>query len=175
MDNRLKEQLRNTLFFLKGVEPHTADNFLESLPEAVCFEKGNIVCKPQNGGAALGILIKGRLEILAGCRKVSMRRMESPDVFGAASLFGGDGFVSTVRAATSARVIFVSEEYFKELLTKSFKATENYITFLSDKVRFLNMRIENFTALNATGANNFPIFCHLTRLTNSLTFSPVVF
>lgn len=152
MEKSLKDTLKDSLFFLKGVEEEVAENFLETLNKPCCFKKGETVCEPQKGCKGLGIVTKGRLEILAGERSVSMRHMEAPDVFGAASLFGGGRYVSTIRAASCAEVIFVEQEKLNRLLSQSFIAAGNYIAFLSEKIRFLNMRIENFTAPSATGA-----------------------
>lgn len=152
MDNNLKTKLRENLFFLKNAERSVADEFLDSLRPAHSFTKGETVCCPDDEPKGLGILIKGSLDILTGTENANMRRMEAPDVFGAASLFGGTGYVSTMRAAGNAEIIFVGQDELNALLQKSFTVTQNYISFLSEKIRFLNMRIDNFTAPTAATA-----------------------
>lgn len=152
MDKELKKKLKENLFFLKGVEEDIADSFLDGLPEPECFHKGEVICSPCTQSRGLGLLISGRLEIEAGQNTVSMRQMEAPDVFGAAALFGGGEYVSTMRASSRAEVVYVSQEKLTQLMQSSFTVAQNYIDFLSEKVRFLNLRIENFTAGSASAA-----------------------
>ncbi|MBQ5810860.1 MAG: Crp/Fnr family transcriptional regulator [Clostridia bacterium] len=159
MDKNLKSRLAQELFFLQGVEEATANDFLESLEEPVVYSKGDIVCSPAMCGCGLGVLIKGKLEIKAGSNCASMRYMEPIDVFGAASLFGGGEYVSTLLAASESWVIYVSQEKLIELMGRSFRVAQNYINFLSEKVRFLNSRIENFTADCSSSA----LYEHLCR------------
>ena len=146
MKSELKTKLKEKVFFLCGAEEKVANKFLDSLPEAEAFSKGGTVCSPQTASKGLGILIKGALEIISGHNCANIRVMDAVEVFGAASLFGGGGYVSTIRASQDAEVIFVSEEALAQLMRDSFRVSQNYITFLSEKVRFLNSRIENFTA-----------------------------
>ena len=146
MERELKNLLKENLFFLKNAEETAVEEFLDSLEEARFFQKGETVGCPAKKECGLGVLIFGRLDITAGENDANIRRMEAPDVFGAASIFGGEGFVSTMRAAADSRIIFIREEQLTALMRKSFTVAQNYIAFLSQKVRFLNQRIENFTA-----------------------------
>lgn len=68
-------------------------------------------------------------------------------MFGAAALFGKDsGYVSTVISKTASDVLFVSESKVKELITSDSQVALAYISFLSDRIRFLNRKISAFTA-----------------------------
>lgn len=162
MEKKLKKLLKEELFFLKGAEESAVEEFLGGLAEAETFPKGAVVCSPEKSGKGLGIIIEGRLEIEAGCNTVSIRQMEPPEVFGAASIFGGNGFVSTIRAATNVKIIFISEEQLTALMRRDFVVAQNYIGFLSEKVRFLNHRIENFTA----GCSSEALWDYLVRCAN---------
>ena len=74
-------------------------------------------------------------------------------MFGAAALFGKDsGYVSTVISKTASDVLFVSESKVKELITSDSQVALAYISFLSDRIRFLNRKISAFTAKNADSA-----------------------
>lgn len=98
----------------------------------------------------LCILIDGKARV---CRKggtgetVTIRNICSGEVFGAASVFGSweQGF-SSVIAGSSCTVIYLSEQRLKELFVKYPQISLNYIAFLSDRIRFLNRRIDAFTA-----------------------------
>ena len=150
MDRIIKELLKENLFFLNGAEEDAVDRFLEDLDAPKQFLKGETVCCPDKGDCGLGVLIRGRLDITAGRNSTNIRRMDAPDIFGAASIFGGTCYVSTMRAAADSEVIFISEAQLTLLMRQSFTVAQNYIAFLSEKVRFLNHRIENFTAGSAS-------------------------
>lgn len=70
-----------------------------------------------------------------------MNSFKSGTCFGAAAVFGGtDKYVSTVTAKTDAEVIFVTEGQLKAMFLKYPVTALNYISFLSDKIRFLNKK-----------------------------------
>ena len=160
MNQETKNILKNSLFFLDGVDSAVADSFLDALPDGEEYSKGEIVCTPEMEGRGLGILVCGSLEIRAGHNPVSIRRMDAPDVFGAASLFGGEGYVSTLCAVNNVKVVFITQDLFSDLMRQDFRVAQNYIRFLSEKVRFLNCKIENFTA----GCSSAALLDHLSRL-----------
>ena len=70
--------------------------------------------------------------------------------FGAAALFGGGGkYVSTVAAELPSEIIFLTEKRLTELFKAYPNIAVNYITFLSDKIRFLNEKISVITCQSA--------------------------
>ena len=70
--------------------------------------------------------------------------------FGAAAVFGGsDEYISRVTAETDMEILFISEEILTALFEKYPKTAVNYITFLSDKIRFLNNRLSVLSCQSA--------------------------
>ncbi len=152
MDPELKQRLKSELFFLDGVEDEASDPFLDGLPEPVRFRKGDLICGPDREMRGLGILVGGRLKICPAVGNASMRDMTPVNVFGAAALFGGDRYVSGITANRDCEIIFVPEEELSRLMRVSFRVTQNYIRFLSDKIRFLNRKIGSYAAPCAADA-----------------------
>lgn len=98
----------------------------------------------------LGIILSGnatikRLNETGDC--ITIRTISEGDFFGAASFFGNwkDGMSSVVSKGDS-KVIYIDEGTFVELLKKYPQISINYIEYLSDRVRFLNRKLDAFTA-----------------------------
>lgn len=101
----------------------------------------------------IGILVSGLATV---CRMgdagntVTVRVMHSGEVFGVAGVFGDwkEG-KSQVIAKSDCTVLYASEETLKTLFAKAPEVAVNYISFLSDRIRFLNRRIDAFSAGSA--------------------------
>lgn len=124
-----------------------AEALSEALALPVCtFERGQIVCQPETAALALGIVLQGRAEAVADHRNQAVLAGFDPGgTFGAAALFGGEGYVSRIRATTACAVLFLPEPLLRQWFSRWPRMAVNYIAFLSDRVRFLNEKIALFT------------------------------
>ena len=98
----------------------------------------------------IGIIKSGTATVIrtgTGGNSITVRNMLSGDTFGAASLFGewNESF-SSIKAEDRCEVLYFSERDFKELICKYNQLAVNYICFLSDRIRFLNRRLDTFCA-----------------------------
>ncbi len=101
----------------------------------------------------IGILLSGLATV---CRMgdtgntVTVRVMHDGEVFGVASVFGDwkEG-KSQVIAKTDCTVLYASEDTLKTIFARFPAVAVNYISFLSDRIRFLNRRIDAFSAGSA--------------------------
>ena len=98
----------------------------------------------------IGIIKSGNATVIrtgTGGNSITVRNMLSGDTFGAASLFGewNESF-SSIKAEDRCEVLYFSERDFKELICKYNQLAVNYICFLSDRIRFLNRRLDTFCA-----------------------------
>lgn len=98
----------------------------------------------------LGIILQGsatvrRLNDIGD--SITIRTISSGELFGAASVFGDwkDG-MSSIISATSCDVLYISEEEFCDIINLYPQISLNYITYLSDRIRFLNQKLDAFTA-----------------------------
>lgn len=83
--------------------------------------------------------------------------------FGAASLFGNsDCYISEIIAKTDLEVLFVTEDELTALFSKYPQTAINYISFLSEKVRFLNKKLN---VVSSSGTEN-TVFKYLTSIAN---------
>lgn len=104
------------------------------------------------GEKHLGILLEGYADIQSADsgRSVVLRTMHAPSVFGAASLFCDSPLpLSNIPAKTVCRVLYVPLKDVNELLAKDEGFRTSYLAFLAGRVRFLNRKIQCFTAGSA--------------------------
>lgn len=120
------------------------------LPEEVCYEKGDVIYGRNNFERALGVLLAGKAEAVARERS-ALTAFRVGDAFGAAALFGGEEYVSFIRAVTPCRVQYIPEETLRKLFRDYPQTAMNYIEFLSEKIRFLNGKIATYTSASVEG------------------------
>ncbi len=71
-------------------------------------------------------------------------------VFGVAAVFAPQGrYVAQIEAKKPCRVLFLSQPLLEELFELDIRAAKNYIAYLSGRIRYLNGRIDGFTADSA--------------------------
>lgn len=130
------------------------EGLTESEKKLVLSRLSNPICVPKSGElykkGSIGILVMGSAVILR-CSEVgvtvTMRTISSGGIFGAASVFGEwDDGLSSIKAKTDCTVIYITESDFKKLLEDFPKIAISYISFLSERIRFLNRRFDAFSA-----------------------------
>ena len=135
-----------TLFLLEGLtEEQVATCRRIAQTEEQFFDKGAVVYAPQNAQRALAFVLEGRLRVAHG--KVVMTALHPGDVFGAAALYGStEPYPSIVTAVTPCRILLIPQETVSQWMAAVPRVGENYIRFLSDRIRFLNRRLSTLTA-----------------------------
>lgn len=112
--------------------------------------KGDAIYSPENAPKALAIVLEGHVRVLQG--RVVMNDLLPGDVFGVAALFGTDEkYPSTVVAETECRVLLIPQETVVTWMATVPRVAENYVRFLSDRIRFLNLRLSTLTAGQSDG------------------------
>lgn len=129
-----------------------AEAVAEVIGEPSRFVRGQVIYSEGAFRRALVVIASGRVEV-SRCtedgRRIPLNRLTAGQVFGVAALFGaGERYVSEVTAATNCSVCFITQEQVSTLLAAHPIVAENYIRFLSDRIRFLNARIAEYTAGN---------------------------
>lgn len=115
--------------------------------EILSFSKGDDMI---SGEPALYVVLSGNAVVRRAVngQSVTLNSLSRGSVFGAAQLFGGGTGVTAVTASCRCRCLRISQDTVSELLKKDHGFVTGYITFLSDRIRFLNKRIASFTAGN---------------------------
>ena len=142
-----KKKMMRELFLFQGV-PEALEKL--ELPDEVGYKKGEVIYGRDNYERALGVLLTGKAEAVAQ-EKSALTTFFAGATFGAAALFGGEEYVSVIRATTDCRVQFLPEEVLRKLFADYPQTAVNYVAFLSDKVRFLNRKIATYTSGGAAG------------------------
>ena len=142
-----RKKIMQELFLFRGAEEawKTLD-----LPEEVRYEKGEVIYGRNAYERALGVLLSGKAEASARERS-ALNAFHAGDAFGAAALFGGEEYVSFIRALTPCKVQYIPEETLRQLFREYPQTAINYIEFLSEKVRFLNGKIATYTSATVEG------------------------
>ncbi len=110
------------------------------------FSKGGELYK--NG--ALGIILNGNGTVKrfnSTGDSITIRNISANEAFGAASMFGTwkDG-MSSIIANTKGEVLYINESNFCDLIKTNPQIAINYISYLSNRIRFLNTKLDAFTA-----------------------------
>ena len=137
--------VRRASFLFRGLSDAEASAVCAQLGEPEWIDKGADVYTRQAFRRALGLVLSGELRVIrvgADGRRRTHNRLLAGDAFGAAALFGdapADGaFVTEVVAYKAATVQFITEETLTALWRRDPRIAENYIRFLTERIRFLN-------------------------------------
>ncbi len=142
---------RNRLFLLNGLtETEKAQCWTIDAGYEQTFGKGAAIYSADHADRALALVLDGCVQVYHG--RVMMNELHKGEVFGAAALFGGEEpYPSTVTAHTACRIRFLPQQTVSRWMAANPRVGENYIRFLSDRIRFLNRRLSTLTAGQADG------------------------
>ena len=133
------------MFLFSGLEKATKIEILKLLPSPMHFSKGEVIYNTAHYEKALGVVLRGGC--LAQSGTVTKRKFSAGDIFGAAAVFGGDEeYVSEIVATTDCSVQLIPERVLLKLFGQYPQTSVNYIKFLTEKVRFLNQKITQFSS-----------------------------
>lgn len=121
-------------------------------PRAVRFAAGETVVTAGDTFASVGLVAKGTLTVTRAGehRRVIHKRLGETDLFGVSSLFGGNApFPTTIIAETDALVLLFDEAGISRMLAAVPHTAERYIALLSEKIRFLNRRLDTLAGRSA--------------------------
>ena len=136
------------LFLFKGLDKAETAMIISALPSPEKFGKGEEIYNYSKFNKAIGIILSGKAEAIDG--SLLKRSFVKGDVFGAAALFGNeDSYISRIIAKSELQIQFIDEDILKEIFKKYPDTAINYIEFLSQRVRFLNRRINLFSQKSA--------------------------
>ena len=137
------KRLLGQLFLFDGLAPNVCELLAETA-RIERFERGAVIYSPHCFQRCLGVVLEGTVAVdqAIGIRRTRMRTMGVGQVFGAAALYGGDAsYVTEISAKTACAVAFFDQAQISGWLSTHPRIAENYIRFLSDRIRFLNRRI----------------------------------
>ena len=116
------------------------------------YESGETVYSKKEYKKALSLIVSGKVTArkVHGGKDLVIRTFDAGDLFGVAALFSQDDeYVSEIRADSKCTVAFVSQEIVSEIFLKSPEAALAYVSLLSQKIRYLNNKLDNISAPSA--------------------------
>lgn len=115
----------------------------------VQFDPG-IVYSPQHFRRSLGVVLSGQLQVTKGSLAVSV--LEPGDLFGAAALYSDEPeFASTITARGSSRCLMLEQALVDRLLAEHSQIRENYLRYLTSRIRFLSGRLQTLAQPGVEG------------------------
>lgn len=114
------------------------------------FDRDETIYSPKRFTRSLGVFLKGGASVTKGNLLVS--ELGRGDLFGAAALFNRrEGYETTITALRPSLVAFFPEKLVALLMARCPQFCANYIRYLSERIHFLNRKIESLTAPGSAG------------------------
>ena len=115
----------------------------------VRFEPG-VVYSPRHFRRSLAVVLSGQLQVTKGALAVSV--LGPGDLFGAAALYSDEPeFASTVTAKGPSRCLMLEQPLVDRLLAEQGQIRENYLRYLTGRVRFLSGRLQTLAQPGVEG------------------------
>ncbi len=152
------------LFLFNGLKPYESKEIISLFKEPTQFKKGDIIYSAEKFPNAIGVVLKGKAYALADNEnELHMKTFESGACFGAAAVFRkGEKYVSTIVAKSDLKVLFIDEDDLRKIFLKYPQTALNYINFLSEKIGFLNAKLN----LLSCGSAEMTVYKYLCSVTD---------
>jgi CRP-like cAMP-binding protein len=111
------------------------------------YEKDQIIFDRDQEERALAIILFGSCAVTkeGDGGKMPMSILHRADLFGAASLFHREpDYVARVSAVESTWILLIPEQALLGMMRRDFRVTENYLSYLTARIRFLSRRLDGF-------------------------------
>ncbi len=139
--------LKKTRIF-KDADEKILTSVLNTYGKSVSYSKNDIVFSKDNYSPIICIIIKGEARVSKGETVIS--HLKDGEIFGAAFLYNQSyKFENTVTALTPLKVVIIEKSGVDELIKCDSSISFNYISYLSERIGFLNSKIEGYTKPSA--------------------------
>ncbi len=147
----LCELIKKHPLFSPLTEEEIIRQILSNQVTTVNYSANEKIYTNRNFKKAIGLVLSGKIKIFrqGNGSQVLINTLQSGSIFGVAALFGAkDVFVTEIISSTVSSVLFISAEACEHLIRTNSGFAFSYISFLSDRIRFLNKRISELSASN---------------------------
>ncbi len=129
----------------EGIAPDALETITAEIASPVVYTKGDAIYRTDTFRHAIGLILSGSVTIRTP-EAVMMNRLRCGAMFGAAALFDdADTYVTHITAEEPTVIAFLSQEQISSWLVSYPQLAENYIRFLSGRIRFLNRKLSILT------------------------------
>ncbi|MGH4117611.1 Crp/Fnr family transcriptional regulator [Clostridium sp.] len=111
------------------------------------YKKNYTIYDRDNYFNGLGVIINGSAIVTKGNHSdLVLKVLNKGDVFGVATIFSRKNiYVSKISSLNNCKILFIDENVIEKMFQLDFMLVKNYISFLTDKIYFLNSKIDGFT------------------------------
>ncbi len=141
--------LKNTVIFRDADIASVTKYITESDFCVRNFGSGDEICTPEDREVPVCILLDGNAQISSSdcSRSVLLKTVSSGAVFGIATLYSADEpFPTKIKAKTACRALFINASAVRALIENDKGAAVGFMKFLSNRIVYLNKKINSFTA-----------------------------
>lgn len=139
--------LKQTRIF-KDADEKILTSVLNTYGKSVSYSKNDVVFSKENYSPVICIIIKGEARVSKSETVIS--HLKDGEIFGAAFLYNQSyEFENTVTALTPLKVVIIEKSGIDELIKSDSSISFNYISYLSERIGFLNGKIEGYTKPSA--------------------------
>ena len=116
-------------------------------PKSTSFPRGDILARTGEQVSSLTFITEGSATVFRDAEhKVLLNRLSVGDCFGAANLFAKEAkYPTEIVASSNVTCLSVTEDALRAFLLHFPTSALDYISFLSDRIRFLNRRVQDFS------------------------------
>lgn len=151
MNRTTVSEIMKRCFLFSGIEDETVIGYLaDGRVTSREYKAGEVIRSGEE--RCVSVIISGTANVTSvkTASNAILRILKKGDAFGAATAFSRDeAFISRITAVTDLSVCVIPSDYLSELINSDSIIAFNFIAFLSDRIRFLNRKIESFTAGDA--------------------------
>jgi CRP-like cAMP-binding protein len=129
------------------------------------FSKDEIVYSPKKYDRMLGFVLSGGCNVYkchTGDQELLMNSLKPGASFGVLAVFSGEKeYPTVIRATKKTEILFIDDEECKALISKEPDIALSVITFLADKVSFLNTKISTLSGKTITEKLAIYLLCEM--------------
>ena len=144
----IKRILKGSFLFSGLNESEILRILNENPPSVRCFKRGDLIYSSANGEGSVGFVLSGRCEIRLDRSekgKTVLNILSDGDSFGVLSVFSDDEFPTHIYATKNSEILFFTAEQIKYFVNNYSQISTNLITFLANRISFLNKKIATFS------------------------------
>ncbi|MBR5540405.1 MAG: Crp/Fnr family transcriptional regulator [Clostridia bacterium] len=144
----------SAFFLFRGIGDEERQRITARLERPVTFRRGQVVYNTHTFRRAIGLILSGSVIVRSSgeaAHSVVINRLHTGEIFGVAALFdsASDDYVTEITADEETAVQFIPQELMARLIAEFPTIAEQYIRFLSGRIRFLNRKLSALTNGNA--------------------------
>ncbi len=144
--------LKNSMLFKNAEDEKISKYIPREKYSPRSFSAGDEILSHDRLDVPVGFILKGKATVTSadGGKNVLLRTVGVGSVFGISTLYAAETpFPTNIKAKTSCEVLFIESDAIRSLIENDKGAMIGFMSFLSDRIVYLNKKINSFTAGSA--------------------------